>query len=99
MMETLADLNVMKYVLENFIISHPNLCELLQKFLPVSQSMRLLKRSFCKLTKICYKDRNQLKFENLETLRFLSVLKEQCRFAIRKYVLLWNKHEYQCSAK
>ena len=53
-------------------------------FLPVSPSMGPLKRSFCRLAKICYKDRNQLKFENLETLHFLSALKEQCRFAIRK---------------
>ena len=56
------------HILESYMISHPNLCELLQLLFSVSSSAGPLERSFKKLTKICYKDRNQRKSENMETL-------------------------------
>ena len=84
----LANLNMIQHVLENYLISHPNLCELLQLILSVSSPTGPLERSFSKLAKICYKDRNQLKSENIKTLYLLSALKEPMQTDYR-----WNKHE------
>ena len=57
------------------MISHPNLYELLQSLLSVSPSTGLLERFFSKLTKICFKDRNQLKSEHIN---FISLYKKAC---------------------
>ena len=71
-----ANMMMTMYILDNYMITHPNLCTLLQIFLVVAPITGLLERSYTQLAKLCNKDRNQLKVENIESLCILSALKE-----------------------
>ena len=59
-------------IISNHVVVYPNLCELLTLFLCVSPDTGLVERSFLKLTKICYKDRRNVKSSTLEALYLLS---------------------------
>ena len=60
-------------ILSNYEIQYPNLCELIV-ILAISPSTGPLERSYSKLAKICFKDRNRISDVNLETLYLLAVL-------------------------
>ena len=61
-------------ILDNYIISHPKLCQL--NIVCCSPIHLLpLEQSYSQLAKICFKDRNSLMSEHLETLYILGVLK------------------------
>ena len=62
------------HILSNYEIQYPNLCELIVILLAISPSTGPLERSYSKLAKICYKDRNRISDVNLETLYLLAVL-------------------------
>ena len=55
------------------MIQYPNIYELIA-MLSVSPATGLLERSYAKLAKICYKDRNALQSKNIEILYLLAVL-------------------------
>ena len=59
--------------MNNYTITHPNLCVLII-LIAFSLFTGSLEKSFSKLAKICYKDRNSVSLQNLENL--LAVLKE-----------------------
>ena len=65
-----------QHIIENHTITHPDVMELLKILLAVAPSTGPLERSYSKLAKICYKDRNQIAAKNLETLYLLSSLKD-----------------------
>ena len=69
-------INFFTYIISHHSITHPNICELIRILMSVCPSTGPLERSYSKLAKICYKDRNQLSSKNLETLYLLSLLKE-----------------------
>ena len=58
------------------MITHPNLCILLQILVAVKPVTGPLERSYSQLVKLCYKDCNRLNAENVESLYILSALKE-----------------------
>ena len=63
-----------KHILDNYILSHPKLCQL--NIVCCSPIHLLpLEQSYSQLAKICFKDRNSLMSEHLETLYILGVLK------------------------
>ena len=70
-----ANFHLLKHILDNYTISHPNLSVLIKILFGVSPSTGPLERSFSGLAKICYKDRNTIKSSNLETLYILAALK------------------------
>ena len=55
------------------MINFPNVCALVLILMAVAGNTSPLERSYSKLAKICYKDRNQLKSKNLEALFLLAV--------------------------
>ena len=55
------------------MIQYPNIYELIA-MLSVSPATGPLERSYAKLAKICYKDRNVLQSKNIEILYLLAVL-------------------------
>ena len=55
------------------MIQYPNIYELIA-MLSVSPATGPLERSYAKLAKICYKDRNALQSKNIEILYLLAVL-------------------------
>ena len=63
------------FIVDNYMISHPNVCEMLLILMAASPNTSPLERSYSKLAKICYKDRNKLLVTNLETLYLLAVHK------------------------
>ena len=63
------------FIVDNYMISHPNVCEMLLILMAASPNTSPLERSYSKLAKICYKDRNRLMVSNLETLYLLAVHK------------------------
>ena len=63
------------HILSNHTITHPNISELIKIFISVAPNTSPLERSFSKLAKICYKDRNQLTSKNIENIYILSALK------------------------
>ena len=67
---------VFNRILPQYTIAHPNICDLVRILLAVAPSTGPLERSYSKLAKICYKDRNQLLSANMEILYLLSTLKE-----------------------
>ena len=70
-----ANFMLLKHILDNYTISHPNLSVLIKILFAVSPSTGPLERSFSGLAKICYKDRNVIKSSHLETLYILAALK------------------------
>ena len=66
----------LKHILDNCTIRHSYLCLLTKILFVVVPSTELLDSSCRKLAKICFKDRNSITSENLETLYFLSVSKK-----------------------
>ena len=62
-----------QYIIDNYMINFPNICELLLILLSCSPNTSPLERSYSKLTKICYKDRNKLESKKIETLYLLAV--------------------------
>ena len=56
------------------MIQYGNICELIAIILSVSPATGPLERSYAKLAKICYKDRNALHSKNIEILYLLAVL-------------------------
>ena len=69
-------------ILDNYMTNHPNLLTLLQILLAVA-SKRPLEKSYSQLEKLCYKDRNWLKSENMESLYILSALKEPVKIHLK----------------
>lgn len=67
-------MNFFEHILSNHTITHPDVTELLRILIAVAPSTGPLERSYSKLAKICYKDRNQILSENLEVLYLLSAL-------------------------
>ena len=63
------------HIIDNHYINFPNVCELLLILMSFSPNTSPLERSYSKLAKICYKDRNRLGQSNLETLYLLAVHK------------------------
>ena len=70
--ETIKDFWIQ--ILNNHAIEYPNLCNLILLLLSISPGTGPLERSFSKLAKICYKDRNSIKADTLEALYLLSSL-------------------------
>ena len=66
-----------KEIRENYTVTHPNLCELVKISFSISLSTGPLERSYSKLAKICFKDRNRLTPEHLEILYLLSLLSDE----------------------
>ena len=64
-----------------YTISPPYLCEMMKILLASAFTTGPLERSYSKLAKICYKDRNKVLVKNLETLYLLSSLKSYERDA------------------
>ena len=64
-----------------YTISPPYLCEMIKILLASASTAGPLERSYSKLAKICYKDRNKVLVKNLETLYLLSSLKSYERDA------------------
>ena len=62
-------------IVSQYTISHPFLCEMIKILLASASTTGPLERSYSKLAKICYKDRNKVLVKNLETLYLLSSLK------------------------
>ena len=62
------------HILSTYEIQYPKLCELIVILLAFSPSTGPLERSYSKLGKICYKDRNRMSDINIETLYLLAVL-------------------------
>ena len=63
------------FIINNYMISYPNVCEMLLILMAVAPNTSPLERLYSKLTKICYQDRNRLGVTNLETLYLLAVHK------------------------
>ena len=63
------------HIIDNHYINYPNVCELLLILMSISPNTSPLERSYSKLSKICYKDRNRLGQSNLEALYLLAVHK------------------------
>ena len=61
------------YIIDNYMINYPNVCEMLLILMGAAPNTSPLERSYSKLTKICYKDRNRLGKVNLEALYLLAV--------------------------
>ena len=72
----IANMMMTMHILDNYMITHPNLCTLLQILLAVAPTTEPLEISHSQLAKLCYKYRNRLKAENIESLYILSALKE-----------------------
>ena len=64
-------------IISNHKITYPNLTELVKILFSIAPLTGPLERSYSKLAKICYKDRNRLTSEHLETLYLLSLLKDE----------------------
>ena len=58
-----------------YTITHPNLFQLLDIVFSMAVTTGPLERSYSKLAKICYKDRNKLSPENIEVQYLVSLLK------------------------
>ena len=61
-------------LISNHLPIIPNLTDLLIILLSISPTTAALERSYSKLAKICYKDRNSILTKNLETDYLLAVL-------------------------
>ena len=61
-------------IVEENAIDYPNLCDLVLLLLSISPGTGPIERSFSKLAKICYKDRNSLSASTLESLYLLSAM-------------------------
>ena len=59
-----------------YTVSHPNVCSLLNIILTISPNTGPLERSYSKLAKLCYKDRNKLTTEHMEVQYLLSQLND-----------------------
>lgn len=55
-------------IVSNHTITHPNVCKLIESLFAVSPSIGPLERSYSKLAKIWYKDRNRLTTDHMESL-------------------------------
>ena len=69
-----SHIDFFEHILSNHTITHPDLCEMVKILLAVAPSTGPLERSYSKLAKICYKDRNKILSKNLEILYLLSAL-------------------------
>ena len=58
--------------MSNYTINDPNVCNLLRILITIATSTSPLEQSFSKLSKICFKDRNNLLTKNFETLYHLA---------------------------
>ena len=58
-----------------YTITHPFLHEMIKILLTSPSTTGPLERSYSKLVRLCYKDRNKVLVKNLETLYLLSSLK------------------------
>ena len=65
-----------KHILSFYSISHPDLCKLVQIVFSVSGNAGPLERSYSRLAKLCYKDRNKLSTSHMSTQYIHSVLKD-----------------------
>ena len=63
---------ILPHFISNHAITHPNVIELIKILLSVAPSTSPMKRSYRKLSKICYKDRNASKVPTMEVLYILS---------------------------
>ena len=64
------------HILDNYIITHPNLRVLFQILLVKAPATGLFQRSYSQLEKLCYKDCHWLKTEDTESLYIPSPFKE-----------------------
>ena len=64
-------------IISNYTITYPNLTTLVRILFAIAPSTGPLERSYSKLAKLCYKDRNRLTNEHLEILYLLSLLKDE----------------------
>lgn len=64
------------HMLSYYSISHPSLCKLVRIIFSIASNTGPLERSYSRLAKLCYKDRNKLTTEHMETQYILSSLKE-----------------------
>ena len=65
-------INFLNHILSNYTITHPDVCDLLRILLAIAPSTSPLEQSFSKLSKICFKYRNNLLTKNLKTLHPLA---------------------------
>ena len=61
-------------MVEDNAVDYPNICDLVLLLLSISPGTGPVERSFSQLAKICYKDRNLLSPETLESLYLLSAM-------------------------
>ena len=61
------------YIIDNYMINFPDVCEMLLILMAAASNTGPLERSYSKLAKICYKDRNKPSSSNLEVLYLLAV--------------------------
>ena len=66
------DINFLNHILSNYTISHPDVCDLLRILITIASSTSPLEQFFRKLSKICFKNKNNLLTKNLETLYLLA---------------------------
>lgn len=69
--------NFWKMMVSQHYITHPNLMQLVEILFAMAPATGPLERSYAKLAKICYKDRNKLLPEHLEPLYLLGILSGQ----------------------
>ena len=62
-------------IVSQYTISHPFLCEMIKILLTSNSTTGPLERSYSKLVRLCYKDRNKVLVKNSKTLYLLSSLK------------------------
>ena len=65
-------INFLNHILSNYTITHPDVCDLLRILITIAPSTSPLEQSFSKLSKICFKDRNNLLTKNQEILYLLA---------------------------
>ena len=71
-----GNLRFWQYMLSFYSISNPNLCKLVEIVLGIAANTGPLERSYSKLAKICYKDRNKLSSPHMETQYKIAILKD-----------------------
>ena len=69
------NLNFWQTIVSQYTISHPFLCEIIKIPLLHASTTEPSERSFNKLVKMCYEDRNKVLVKNLESLYLLRSLK------------------------
>ena len=69
-----GNLEFWQKMLSLYFVTHPNICNLVKILKSISPGTGPLERSYSKLAKLCYKDRNKLLSENIEVQYLISQL-------------------------